>query len=48
MESKAAVVEETRTRLDVYDILEQLGISKAKWMEIESAVTAHQEIASGE
>jgi len=45
-ETELETVAQERITIDVWDVLEQLGISKAKWLEY--AMPDYQETASGE
>jgi hypothetical protein len=45
-ETELEIVTQEKIELDVWDVLEQLGISKAKWLEY--AMPDYQESASGE
>jgi hypothetical protein len=45
-ETELETVTQEKIELDVWDVLEQLGISKAKWLEY--AMPDYQESASGE
>jgi len=45
-DTELEAVTQERITIDVWDVLEQLGISKARWLE--NALPDYQETASGE